>query len=75
MAFDYVHIRLDTCELRDARAFGRRVIVSSDGSFTRPDSPKASDVAAILHARGWQIAGAAYERSDEHRVELSVAWT
>lgn len=73
--FDYVHVRLDMCELRDVRTFGRRVIVSSDGSFARPESPKAANVAEILRARGWTIAGHAYERSGEHRTEISVAWT
>lgn len=72
--FDFVHVRLDMLDLRDVRAFGRRVIVSSDGSFRRPDSPKAQDVVATLRARGWNVDGC-YERHDEHAVEISVAWT
>ena len=74
-AFDFVHLRLDMLSLRDVRPFGRRVIVSSDGSFARPDSPKAECVADVLRARGWKIAGEVYERSDEHAVEIAVAWT
>jgi len=72
--FDFVHVRLDMLSLRDVRAFGRRVIVSSDGSFARPESPKAERVADALRARGWTVAGEVYERSDEHAVEISVAW-
>jgi hypothetical protein len=75
VTFDFVHVRLDMCELRDVRAFGRRVIVSSDGSFARPGSPKAEDVANALRKRGWTIAGSAYARSDEHATEIFVAWT
>ena len=73
-AFDFVHVRLDMLHLRDPRAFGRRIIVSSDGSFAHPDSPKAERVADVLRARGWTIRGETYERSDEHAVEISVAW-
>jgi len=72
--FDFIHVRLDLLDLRDVRSFGRRIIVSSDGSFRRPDSPKAVDVAATLRARGWNVEGH-YERHDEHAVELHVAWT
>ncbi len=74
-AFDYVHVRFDMCHLRDVRTFGGRAIVSSDGSFARPESPKAERVADVLRARGWVIAGKAYGRSDEHAVEIAVAWT
>jgi SAM-dependent methyltransferase len=73
-AFDFVHVRLDMLDLRDVRAFGRRIIVSSDGSFRRPESPKARNVTDVLRARGWNVDGC-YERSDEHLVEISVAWT
>lgn len=72
--FDFVHVRLDMLDLRDVRAFGRRVIVSSDGSFRRPDSLRAENVVNVLRARGWNVDGC-YERDDEHQVELSVAWT
>jgi len=73
-AFDFVHVRLDLLHLRDPRAFGRRVIVSSDGSFARPGSLRAERVAGALRARGIAVAGETYERSDEHAVEISVAW-
>jgi len=72
--FDFVHVRLDMLHLRDVRAFGKRIIVSSDGSFRRPDSPKAADVASVLRERGWDVDGC-HERSDEHAVEIAVAWT
>jgi hypothetical protein len=72
--FDFVHVRLDMLDLRDVREFGRRVIVSSDGSFRRPDSPKAQNVVDVLRARGWNVDGC-YERSDAQAVEISVAWT
>ena len=71
---DFVHVRLDMLELRDVRAFGRCVIVSSDGSFRRPDSPKAHPVVDVLRTRGWNVDGC-YERDDEHAVEIAVAWT
>ena len=74
-AFDFVHVRLDMLELRASwRELGRRVIVSSDGSFRRPDSLRAENVVNVLRARGWNVEGY-YERSDEHLVEISVAWT
>jgi hypothetical protein len=72
--FDFVHVRLDMLDLRDVRAFGRRVIVSSDGSFRRPESLKAQPVADILRARGWNVREH-YERHDAQAVEIAVAWT
>jgi SAM-dependent methyltransferase len=73
-AFDFVHVRLDMLDLRDVRSFGRRVIVSSDGSFRRRQSPRAQPVADILRARGWNVEGH-YERHDAQAVEIAVAWT
>jgi hypothetical protein len=73
-AFDFVHVRLDMTGLRDVRAFGRRIIVSSDGSFRRPGSLRAENVADVLRARGWNVDGC-YERHDAHAIEIAVAWT
>ncbi|HEY1958569.1 MAG TPA: methyltransferase domain-containing protein [Polyangiaceae bacterium] len=74
-AFDFVHVRLDMLDLRDVRSFGRRVIVSSDGSFARTDSERAARVAHALRSRGWTLVGETYARDDEQGVEIAVAWT
>jgi hypothetical protein len=58
----------------ETRSMGRRAIFSSDGSFRRPDSPRAERVADRLRERGLSVAGELYRRSDEHLVEISVAW-
>ena len=54
--------------------FGTRLIVSSDGSFRRPDSPRAEPVADRLRDLGLEVAGELYRRSDELQVEITVAW-
>jgi hypothetical protein len=53
---------------------GRRAIFSSDGSFRRPDSPRVEPVAERLRERGLEVGGELYRRSEEHLVEISVAW-
>lgn len=72
--FDFVHVRLDQGDVRDVLSFGRRIIVSSDGSFRRPDSKRAERVDDRLTALGLDVTGAEYRRSDEEQVELSLAW-
>ena len=53
---------------------GRRAIFSSDGSFRTRDSPRAEPVGELLRERGVTVAGELHQRSDEHEVELVVAW-
>jgi Methyltransferase domain len=72
--FDFVHTRLELGSLERIRGFGRRLIVSSDGSFRRPDSPRAEPVADRLRELGFEVADHRYSRSDEHEVEIAVAW-
>jgi SAM-dependent methyltransferase len=72
--FAFVHVRLDLEVIDEARALGRRVIFSSDGSFRRPDSPRAKPVAERLRKHGLEPVGELYRRSEEHLVEISVAW-
>jgi hypothetical protein len=72
--FDFVHARIELGSIEHIRTFGRRLIVSSDGSFRRPDSPRAEPVADRLRELGLEVAGAVYRRSDEHKVEIAVAW-
>jgi hypothetical protein len=74
MRFDFVHVRWELDAVEEIRRLGRRAIFSSDGSFRRPDSPRAEPVADLLRARGLAVTGELYERSDEHQVELAVAW-
>jgi SAM-dependent methyltransferase len=74
MRFDFVHARWELDAVDAVRRLGRRAIFSSDGSFRRPDSPRAEPVASILRERGMDVAGELYRRSDEHQVELAVAW-
>ena len=72
--FDFVHVRLEIGSLERVRGFGRRMIVSSDGSFRRPDSPHAEPVPERLRELGLVVAGELYQRSDEHQVEIALAW-
>jgi hypothetical protein len=72
--FDFVHSRLELGAIDEVLALGRRAIFSSDGSFRRPESPKAEAVGDRLRERGVEVAGELYRRSDEHLVELAVAW-
>jgi hypothetical protein len=72
--FDFVHTRIEIGALEHVQSFGRRLIVSSDGSFRRRDSPRAEPVAERLQELGFDIAGEVYRRSDEHVVEIAVAW-
>jgi Methyltransferase domain len=72
--FDFVHARLDLGWFDAVVGLGRRAIFSSDGSFRRAASPRAERVADVLRAHGLTVAGELYRRSDEHLVELSVAW-
>lgn len=72
--FDFVHARVEIRSFERIVRLGRRVIFSSDGSFRRLDSPRAERVADVLQAHGLTVAGDLYRRSDEHLVELSVAW-
>jgi SAM-dependent methyltransferase len=72
--FDFVHVRLDTGYIERVARWGRRLIVSSDGSFRRAESPRAENVGACLRAMGLPVSGEVYRRSDEHLCELSVAW-
>lgn len=74
MRFDFVHVRLDQGDVRAVLPFGRRIIVSSDGSFRTPESKRAERVDERLAALGLDVSGAEYRRSDEQRVEISVAW-
>jgi hypothetical protein len=72
--FEFVHMRLEIGSFEHVRRFGRRLIVSSDGSFRRLDSPRAEPVAARLRELGLEVAAELYRRSDEHQVEIAVAW-
>jgi bifunctional ADP-heptose synthase (sugar kinase/adenylyltransferase) len=72
--FDFVHMRLEIGLLEHVRRFGRRLIVSSDGSFRRLDSPRAEPVADRLRELGLEVAGELYRRWDGHQVEIAVAW-
>jgi len=72
--FDFVHTRIELGLIERVGNFGRRLIVSSDGSFRRPDSPRAEPVADRLRELGLEVAGELYDRSDEHQVEIAVAW-
>ena len=54
--------------------FGNRTIVSSEGSFRRPDSPRAEPIAKRLGELGYSPAGERYSRSEEHEVEIAIAW-
>jgi hypothetical protein len=72
--FDFVHARLDLGLLDAVVGLAGRAIFSSDGSFRRADSPRAERVADVLRAHGLTVAGELYRRSDEHQVELAVAW-
>ena len=72
--FDFVHIRIEIDPVDRIRGFGRRLIVSSDGSFRRPDSARLAPVEERLLEFGLDVAGQIYRRSDEHQVEIAVAW-
>jgi len=72
--FDFVHSRFEIGHFERLRGFGRRLIVSSDGSFRTPDSPRAEPVADRLRELGLDVTGELYRRSDEHQVEIAVAW-
>jgi SAM-dependent methyltransferase len=74
LPFDFVHARWELAAVEEVLRLGRRAIFSSDGSFRRPDSPRAEPVAERLRERGIEVAGESYRRSDEHQVELAVAW-
>jgi hypothetical protein len=75
LKLDFVHVRLDIGHTERVATWCRRLIVSSDGSFRRPESPKAVNVAERLRALGMTVAGEVYRRSEEQQVEISVAWT
>jgi hypothetical protein len=72
--FDFVHSRFEIDHFERLLAFGRRLIVSSDGSFRRLDSPHAEPVADRLRASGLGVAGELHRRSGKHQVEIIVAW-
>jgi SAM-dependent methyltransferase len=72
--FDFVHTRIEVPGLENVLGFGRRVIVTSDGSFRRSDSPRAEPVGERLRELRIEVAGELYRRSDEHLIEISVAW-
>jgi SAM-dependent methyltransferase len=72
--FDFVHVRLEIGSLDAVLKFGNRTIVSSDGSFRRPGSPRAEQVAKRLRELGHSVAGERYCHSDEHEVESAIAW-
>jgi SAM-dependent methyltransferase len=72
--FDFVHVRLDLGHLERVSTWCRRLIVSSDGSFRRSESLRAEPVEEQLRALGMKVVGRAYRRSDEHLVEIAVAW-
>ncbi len=74
LKLDFVHVRLDIGHIERVAKWGHRLIVSSDGSFRRPESPKAANVAERLRSLGMTVAGEVYRRSEEHQVELSVAF-
>lgn len=72
--FDFVHARWELDAIDEVRRLGGRAIFSSDGSFRTRESPRAERVADRLRERGVTVTGDVYHRSDEHQVELSVAW-
>jgi SAM-dependent methyltransferase len=72
--FDFVHVRIEIGSLERVRGFGSRLIVSSDGSFRRPQSPRAEQVGDRLRDSGLPVAGELYRRSDEHQVEVAAGW-
>jgi SAM-dependent methyltransferase len=72
--FDFVHVRLEIGSLGRVLGFGRRMIVSSDGSFRRPDSSRAEPVGERLRELGLEVAAELYRSSEEHQVEIAVAW-
>jgi hypothetical protein len=72
--FEFVHTRVELPGLENVLGFGRRVIVTSDGSFRRPGSPRAEPVGERLRDIGLEVAGELYARSEEQLVEISVAW-
>jgi SAM-dependent methyltransferase len=74
MTFDFVHARWELGAVDEVRRLGRRAVFSSDGSFQRPDSPRAEAVGELLRERGIDVVGEHYHCSDEHQVELAVAW-
>ena len=74
LRFDFVHARWELDAVDEIRRLGRRAIFSSDGSFRRAESPRAEPVATLLRERGVAVAGELYRRSEEHQVELAVAW-
>jgi len=72
--FDFVHARLDFGDVASLLRLGKRLIVSSDGSFRRALSARAQAVGDRLRALGLQVAGERYHRDDEHQCEIAVAW-
>jgi SAM-dependent methyltransferase len=72
--FDFVHTRIELGSIERIRGLGARLVVSSDGSFRRPDSPRAEPVGDRLRQLGLLVAGELYRRSEEHQVEIAVAW-
>jgi Methyltransferase domain len=74
MTFDFVHARWELGAVDEAIGLGRRAVFSSDGSFRRRESPRAEPVAHLLRGRGLEVAGELCQRSEEHQVELAVAW-
>jgi Methyltransferase domain len=72
--FDFVHSRVELGRFDRVVSLGGRAIFSSDGSFRHPGSPCAERVAELLRAHGFTVTGELYRRSDEHQVELAVAW-
>jgi hypothetical protein len=72
--FDFVHSRYEIGHFERLLRFGRRLIVSSDGSFRRRESPRAEPIADRLRESGLDVAGELYRRSDEHQVEIAVVW-
>jgi hypothetical protein len=71
--FEFVHVRFELWHEKVLR-FGRRVIVSSDGSCRLRESPRAEAVGARLRELGLDPCGERYDRDDRHLVELAVAW-
>jgi hypothetical protein len=68
-----VHVRLEIGSLDAVLSFGNRLLVTSDGSFRRPGSPRAEPVAERLRELGLEVVGELYSRSEEHQVEIAVA--
>jgi hypothetical protein len=73
-SFDFVHARWELDAVDEVLRLGRRAIFSSDGSFRTRDSPRAEPVGELLRERGVTVAEQLHQRSDEHEVELVVAW-